>query len=118
MPRYVVLEHTWNGLHWDVMLECGDHLRTWAVDAPIEPGVDFPARALGDHRLMYLDYEGPVSRDRGEVRAWDQGVYEPIEWASDRVRVRLQGLQLVGVLELRVAEGVPFGWVLRFGKAD
>ena len=33
MPRFVVLEHTWNGVHWDFMLEAGEVLRTWAIDA-------------------------------------------------------------------------------------
>ncbi len=37
MPRFVVLEHTWNGVHWDFMLEAGEVLRTWAIDAADRP---------------------------------------------------------------------------------
>ena len=58
--RYVVLEHRWDGVHWDLMLDVGDVLRTWAIDAPITTGVDLPARALGDHRRIYLDFEGEL----------------------------------------------------------
>ena len=38
MPRFVLLEHVWNGVHWDFMLEAGDVLRTWAIDQPIVAG--------------------------------------------------------------------------------
>ena len=71
--RFVVLEHDWNGVHWDFMLEAGDDLRTWAMNAPPAPGQDLPARALADHRLAYLTYEGPVSGDRGRCGAWPRG---------------------------------------------
>ena len=66
--RYVVLEHEWNGVHWDFMLEAGAMLRTWAIDRPIVPEAELPARALADHRHEYLTYEGPVSGGRGRVR--------------------------------------------------
>ena len=79
---------------------CGP-LRTWAVDAPVVAGVDLPARALPDHRAAYLDYEGPVSGDRGTVRRWDEGTYRALEWAAGRVVVELAGRQLAGRLELR-----------------
>ncbi len=29
--RFVILEHQWNGVHWDLMLEQGGVLRTWAL---------------------------------------------------------------------------------------
>ena len=44
-----------------------------AADVPA-PGVEMIAEALGDHRLDYLDYEGPVSGDRGLVSRWDRAV--------------------------------------------
>jgi hypothetical protein len=69
MRRFVLLEHQWNGVHWDLMLEEGDVLRTWAIDVPVVSGVDLPARRLADHRLIYLDYEGPISGLRVYVRS-------------------------------------------------
>jgi hypothetical protein len=122
MPRFVILEHTWNGVHWDLMLEVGGHLRTWAIDAPIAPGVDLPARDLADHRLEFLDYEGPVSRNRGSVRRFDQGEYELHAWTPELVRITLKGDQLVGEVELRRVGAEPgeppFAWVCRLGKVD
>jgi hypothetical protein len=68
--RYVVLHHTGHGEpHFDLMIEAEAggalmtwRLPTWPVDRPM------PVERLADHRRAYLDYEGPVSRGRGEVR--------------------------------------------------
>ena len=122
--RFVVLEHQWNGVHWDFMLEAGDCLRTWAIDAPIVPGVELPARGLPDHRLAYLSYEGPISGQRGSVRRIAEGRFRTIIWNDEYVRVRLAGAQLVGEAELYHARGgiaCPSGstsWTFRLGKAD
>ena len=84
MPRFAILRHqpganSTRPLHWDLMFECGDVLRTFAC--PIEPtvGHSLNIEPLNDHRLDYLDYEGPVSCDRGEVTRWDRGEFEVVE---------------------------------------
>ena len=115
--RFVVLEHQHEGVHWDVMIEDGTALRTWAVDAPIIPDVDLPARELPAHRRIYLDYEGAISGGRGTVRRWDCGACVVREWGEARVVVEASGVQLVGRVELRRAGTVPArDWLFRFGK--
>ncbi len=123
--RFVVLEHRWNGVHWDFMLEHehGESLRTWAIDEPIVAGVELSARALPDHRIAYLDYEGPISGDRGSVARVDEGLYVPIEWTDDRVRARLSGRQLVGEVVLwrewpALDAAPPRNWKFSFGKVS
>jgi hypothetical protein len=121
MPRFVLLEHNWDGVHWDFMLEVGEVLRTWAIDAPIVSGQDLPARALGDHRKTYLDYEGEVSGNRGHVRRVDAGTFRALIWLKDHVRVEVTGSQLVGTVELRSVEsasGAYEPWVFRAGNLD
>jgi hypothetical protein len=121
MPRFVILEHTWNGVHWDLMLEVGVHLRTWAIDAPIAFEIDLCARDLADHRLAYLDYEGPVSGQRGSVRRVEQGEFDVLAWTADLIHVQLRGGQLVGKVALRRVGTADCGtpaWVFRLGKAD
>lgn len=121
MPRFVLLEHTWDGVHWDLMLEHGTVLRTWALAAPPTAGTDLPARALPDHRPHYLEYQGPVAGNRGTVRRVDAGTYDVLAWSDDRVRVRLHGTQLVGEIVLFQPEGSSDGassWVLRLGNFD
>ena len=123
MPRFVLLEHNWNGVHWDLMLEAGEALRTWAIDQPIVSGRDLPARALGDHRKIYLEYEGEVAGNRGWVKRVEAGTYRVLEWSDDHVRVELFGAQLVGEVDLRrLAEGSgesgSCSWVFRAGNFD
>jgi hypothetical protein len=101
MPRFVILTHDHPSLHWDFMLEHGPVLRTWRLlqspdmDGPIE------AEPLPDHRLAYLDYEGPVSRGRGEVKRWDAGEYEEVESEEDRIVVRLAGKRVKPIATLQ-----------------
>ena len=82
------------------MIEDNGHLRTWAIDTPLIAAADLPARALPDHRLDYLTYEGPISGGRGRVRRVDSGTFERLEWGPDRVRGNLAGGQLVGEVVL------------------
>lgn len=124
-PRFVLLEHTWNGVHWDFMLEREGVLKTWALDVlPNLDDAETDARALPDHRAAYLDYEGPISGDRGSVRRLDGGSYQTVVWTEDSVHVRLTGSQLVGEVRLtrrpRISldgEASPY-WTLLRGKVD
>lgn len=122
--RFVVLEHEWNGVHWDLMLEFGACLKTWAVDAPIMPGVELPARMLPAHRRIYLTFEGPISGGRGRVRRVAEGVYQTIEWSVEHVRILLAGDQLVGEVDLyrspagTDSKGGSTIWTFLLGKVD
>ena len=103
------------------MLESGQGLRTWAIDRPIEVGVELPARALADHRRIYLDYQGEVSGGRGRVRCVDRGDYRSLVWSADYVRVVVSGSQLVGEVELRQVVSPSDGagsWSFRIGNVD
>jgi hypothetical protein len=52
MPRFVILRHdSPRGVHYDLMLEDGDVLKTWALPQPPEAGVEMVCDALPDHRL-------------------------------------------------------------------
>lgn len=104
MLRFVVLTHDYPDWHWDFMLESEGALRTWRLDQ--DPSLTIPIQAtpLSDHRLSYLDYEGPVSGQRGEVRRWDQGQYEMLSEADGDLAVVVHGTRLWGRARLTVAE--------------
>ena len=112
MPRFVILEHDHPHLHWDLMLEAGAVLRTWRLAATPRPGVAIRAESLGDHRKLYLDYEGPVSRNRGQVKRWDAGVFTTLEDHLERIAIRLQGARCSGnaILECNVSGEWTFTW--------
>ena len=100
MPRFVVLEHDHPTLHWDLMLETGDVLRTWKLTAPPEPDKEISATYLSEHRRMYLDYEGPVSGNRGRVTRWDTGTFSWLEDREERVVFELAGSRVRGIAHL------------------
>lgn len=117
MHRFVVLLHQTpsgypRGDHYDLMLEQGEVLWTWACERLPQPGEAVACERLPDHRLAYLDYEGSVSGDRGFVRRVDAGEFETIEMTPELVRVRLAGATLRGVLELQ-AKGESGRWNVR-----
>jgi hypothetical protein len=121
MPRYVVLHHQFPAghariAHWDLMLEHDGVLRTWALPGEPRAGTTLWAEALADHRLAYLDYEGPVSADRGWVQRWDQGTYALHASTDERLEATLTGERLVGSLRLERGSEAHF-WSVSFGAA-
>ena len=121
LRRYAILEHHWNGIHWDFLIEDGPDLKTWAIDAPIVHGIERGARLLPPHRRDYLDYEGAISGNRGSVRRWDAGIARIEVWTDRVVRLRVQGSQLDGLVDLWVDPGADEAdgarpWRFRFGK--
>lgn len=117
MPRFVVLRHETppeyaRGPHWDLMLEAGGVLRTWALAQAPDAVPEQLAEALNDHRLAYLDYEGPISRERGSVTRWDRGVYEWIEQSQHELHVEFRGAKLVGRAKLARSAEQPDRWTL------
>ncbi len=97
MPRFVILQHeTDAGSHYDLMLEVGGVLKTWSLSEPPEADREVACKSLPDHRLAYLDYEGPISGGRGSVTRWDQGTYQREEPTATEWVVELFGDRLVG----------------------
>ncbi|MHC4983510.1 MAG: DNA polymerase ligase N-terminal domain-containing protein [Planctomycetota bacterium] len=113
--RFVIHIHKGYGPeHYDLMLEHGRALATWRLSQPpsgVPEGEASPARKIGNHRLSYLDYEGPISRGRGHVTMWDSGGCELLSTDQSRWQFRLTGRKLRGRFELRrLAEDE---WILK-----
>ena len=113
MPRFAILEHDWPTRHWDFLLEAGNVLRAWRLLEEPELGKTISAEANFDHRLIYLDYVGPLSGHRGSVTRWDAGTFEWIENDANRVVVELSGTKLAGEVELEKQAGWRFLFVRR-----
>ncbi len=107
MPRFVILEHDSPFLHWDFMLEVEESLRTWRLlQQPLlnenesELQIRSVAESLPDHRIEYLEYEGPVSRNRGGVKRWDAGLYLLLGQSENHWELRLEGSRLRGFVSI------------------
>lgn len=104
MPRFVILRHETPAdaerpSHFDLMFEAGGELRTWAVDRlPTAEGPPAIATPLPPHRLAYLQYEGPVSGNRGTVRRVTSGSYRLLQESEGRLELRVESPGLIGTL--------------------
>jgi hypothetical protein len=121
MPRYVVLQHlmppsSGRESHYDLMLERDGMLLTWAITELPQAGLRTAAKRLPDHRPAYLDYEGPVSGDRGEVRRVAAGEYRCRVVREERLLVELSGRDDLLLADLQQMEGDQ--WSVRFQAAE
>ncbi len=97
--RFVVLEHAdRHGHHFDLMIETGDRLTTWKSGQPPEEAVHHALSyaRIADHRMVYLDYEGPISGDRGHVHRHDAGVCIIKHLTPNSWQVHFKGQRLAG----------------------
>lgn len=117
--RFVVLRHEGTatfkpGVHWDLMLERGQALRTWALAELPTADREADAEQLPEHRLAYLDYEGPVSGGRGTVSRFDAGMFQVLAESDSQLVVLLNGKTLVGRLILHRVETEQPVWKCKF----
>jgi DNA ligase D-like protein (predicted 3'-phosphoesterase) len=123
--RFVVHEHQATRLHYDLRLEAGGVLKSWALPKgpSMNPADKRLAIAVPDHPLEYADYEGVIPEGTygaGPVVVWDSGRWDPTE-AGDpeeqldrgKLTFRLQGRELRGEWVLtRLARGSGKDWLL------
>lgn len=113
--QFVLLRHDLpQHLHWDFMIEAGQALATWRLEADpgqlATPGAVLSAERLADHRLAYMDYEGPISGGRGSVTRIDRGYCEILDLTDRLWTVRLAGSILTGTFQLRAGDDPDAPW--------
>ena len=117
---FVVQEHQATAHHYDLRLEVGGVMRSWAV--PKGPSLDPAAKRLAvqveDHGLAHNDFEGALGD--GAVIVWDRGTYEQggrVAWPEALERGHavfvLHGEKLRGGFALqRTRPGAKPQWLL------
>jgi bifunctional non-homologous end joining protein LigD len=93
---FVIQKHDATRLHYDLRLERDGVLVSWAVPRglPLVPGDRRLAVHTEDHPIEYGGFEGWIPEGEygaGEVRIFDRGRYEALEWKDDKVTFRLEG---------------------------
>ena len=104
---FVVQKHRASQLHYDLRLESGGVLKSWAVPKgpSIDPSVKRLAMAVEDHPMAYADFEGVITEGEyggGTVMVWDRGTFKPengdVEAALEKgeLKFTLRGKKLKG----------------------
>jgi DNA ligase D-like protein (predicted 3'-phosphoesterase) len=115
MSRFIVQVHDATALHFDVRIQDGEVLRSWAV--PKGPSLDPRVRRLAvpvaDHALSAGDFEGVhegQSRGSGAVIIWDEGDAEIVRDEPGHLSFILHGRKLSGRFGL--TRTGPRRWIL------
>jgi bifunctional non-homologous end joining protein LigD len=115
---FVVQKHAARRLHYDLRLQFGETLRSWAV--PQGPSLDPKVRRLAvqteDHPLEYADFEEQIPKGQygaGGMIVWDRGTWVPMgdpeaDHRKGTLKFRLAGEKLGGgwmLVRLKRKEG-------------
>ncbi|MGO4620309.1 DNA ligase D [Ensifer sp. 2YAB10] len=108
--RFVVHKHHATADHYDLRLQVGDVLKSWAV--PKGPSLNPADKRLAveteDHPLDYIDFEGVIPEGEyggGPMIVWDTGVWAPMDDIEKSLRT--------GAFKFRLAgEKLNGGWML------
>jgi bifunctional non-homologous end joining protein LigD len=117
-PRYVMHKHAARRLHYDLRLEEGGILRSWALPKgpSLVPGERRLAVEVEDHPIEYADFEGNIPAGEyggGTVMLWDRGVWSPLGRRSDdRLDFALDGEKLRGAWTLTRLDDGGSNWLM------
>ena len=122
--QFCVQRHHASHLHYDLRLESGGTLKSWAVPKgpTLDPNEKRLAMHVEDHPMDYGDFEGviPEGYGKGSVMLWDRGTYELLgdataeeQLARGDYKFRLIGKKLHGEFAIvRMKRGKGNEWLL------
>ncbi|WP_292126615.1 DNA polymerase ligase N-terminal domain-containing protein, partial [Mesorhizobium sp.] len=108
--RFVIHKHHATADHYDLRLEVGGVLKSWAV--PRGPSLNPADKRLAveteDHPIEYIDFEGVIPEGEyggGPMIVWDTGTWAPMEDVEKSLRT--------GAFKFRLAgQKLNGGWML------
>jgi bifunctional non-homologous end joining protein LigD len=121
-PIFVIQKHHARRMHYDLRLEIGGTLKSWAVpEGPcLDPKVRRFAKLVEDHPLEYAKFEGRIPAGEygaGTVIVWDRGTWVTLSepeaaLQGGELKFRLAGEKLTGGWTLVRLKDDPTNWLL------
>ncbi|MFN7182188.1 MAG: DNA polymerase ligase N-terminal domain-containing protein [Planctomycetota bacterium] len=107
--RFVIQQHFLSSdkYHFDLMFEENNVLRTFQIDRidNLLEGVKVLGKNIQDHRLIYLDYEGEISGNRGYVKIFDKGYYQVNKKTDNLFELLLEGAKIPkSIIEIKLID--------------
>ncbi|MEU7689968.1 DNA polymerase ligase N-terminal domain-containing protein [Microbispora hainanensis] len=98
---FVIQEHHARSLHWDLRLERGGVLVSWAIPKglPPDPATNHLAVHTEDHPMEDARFEGEIPQGEyggGTMTIWDRGHYATEKWSDREVKIVLSGSRVTG----------------------
>lgn len=120
MLRFVIQKHVLNDgtIHFDIMFEKDGVLKTYQI-SNIEDLLNFQsvdAKNIQDHRIIYLDYEGEISNNRGYVKIFDTGEYVIKEMSNGSMKFEVKGKIISGIMSFLLTDSKTKMWRLSYEK--
>jgi DNA ligase D-like protein (predicted ligase)/DNA ligase D-like protein (predicted 3'-phosphoesterase) len=119
---FVIQEHHARRLHYDLRLENGGVLKSWAVPKgmPESTRQRHLAVETEDHPIGYANFEGSIPEGQygaGTVKIWDKGHYQTKVWDENKIEFALNGQRLKGhYILVRLKRAGDKDWLLLKGK--
>jgi bifunctional non-homologous end joining protein LigD len=124
-PMFCVQRHHATRLHYDLRLEVGGALKSWAVPKgpTLDPSEKRLAMMVEDHPIEYGGFEGTIPKGNygaGSVMLWDRGTYQLLgqgtaeeQLTKGDFKFRLAGEKISGEFALvRMKRGKGNEWLL------
>ncbi len=122
---FVVQKHWASRLHYDLRLELGGVMKSWAVPKgpSLDPGDKRMAVEVEDHPVAYASFEGtipPRQYGAGKVIVWDKGIWVPLGdphggLRAGNLKFELQGHKLRGrwaLVRMKTGDEKKPAWLL------
>ncbi|MDA8521042.1 DNA ligase D [Acidovorax sp. NCPPB 4044] len=104
--RFVIQKHWATRLHYDLRLEIGGTMKSWAVPKgpSFDPADKRMAVQVEDHPIAYNQFEGQIPAKQygaGRVIIWDKGYWVPLEdpaqaYHAGKLKFEIHGHKLRG----------------------